>query len=161
MILVTVGAQMPFDRLVQAVDAWAEATGRTGEVFAQIGEGGREPRHIAWTHFLEPDEFRRRLAEADVLVAHAGTGSIFSALEFGIPVLVLPRHADKNETRNDHQIATAKRFEALGHVRVAWDESEVGPALEALLSDAARSGCVAPHASPNLIAALADFVASA
>ncbi len=35
MIFVTVGEQLPFDRLVRAVDEWAAASGK--EVFAQIG----------------------------------------------------------------------------------------------------------------------------
>ena len=38
MIFVTVGTDSPFDRLMQVVDEWAAASGRT-DVFAQIGEG--------------------------------------------------------------------------------------------------------------------------
>ena len=156
-ILVTVGAQMPFDRLVLAVDHWARDHG-IQDVFAQIGDGGQEPEFITWTRFLEPDEFRRRLEAADVLVAHAGTGSILNACELGKPVLVLPRHASKNETRNDHQIATARRFEEMGHVQVAWDEDELRARLEDFRSQSAAP-CIPAAASPELIAALAEFVA--
>ena len=39
MILVTVGSQLPFDRLVRAVETWARAAGRTDVVF-QVGDGG-------------------------------------------------------------------------------------------------------------------------
>ena len=109
MILVTVGAQMPFDRLVRTVDDWAGRAGRS-DVFAQIGHTRWRPRHLQWTAFIEPDEFRARAREAAVLVAHAGTGSILTALELGRPILVMPRRADLRETRNDHQIATATRF---------------------------------------------------
>ena len=42
MILVTVGTDLPFDRMVRVVDDWAGETGRR-DVFAQIGEGGWEP----------------------------------------------------------------------------------------------------------------------
>ncbi|MCA8970606.1 MAG: glucuronosyltransferase [Planctomycetes bacterium] len=160
MILVTVGAQMPFDRLVLAVDAWASGADRCAEVFAQIGDEGIAPASIEWTRFLEPDEFRRRLEQTSLLVAHAGTGSIFCALEFGIPVLVMPRHAAKGETRNDHQIATARRFEALGHVHVAWDEHEVASKIDTLLSELDERPRVAPCASPELLDALSDFVAA-
>lgn len=157
MILVTVGAQMPFDRFIVAVDAWVEERGLAEEVFAQIGQGAVEPRSMPWTDFLEPDEFRARLEAADALVAHAGTGSILNALELGKPVLVMPRHASKNETRNDHQIATAQRFEALGHVLVAWDEHELAPKLDELR---ARGGGtrISNDASPELIETLANFV---
>jgi len=78
MIFVTVGAQMPFDRLIRAVDLWAAHSGRD-DVFAQIGEGGWLPEHIDWATKLAPIEFRERMKEADIIVAHAGTGSILSA----------------------------------------------------------------------------------
>ena len=42
MIFVTVGHQMPFDRLIAAVDAWAGARGRS-DVFAQIGTTSLRP----------------------------------------------------------------------------------------------------------------------
>lgn len=157
MIFVTVGAQMPFDRLVRAVDAWAFERGRCDEVFVQIGEGGWEPEHVAWKRFLEPDEFRCHVDDADVLVAHAGTGSIFGALEVGKPILVMPRHARLGETRNDHQIATARSFGELGHVRVAWDEGELAGELDEIvrLGEGAK---LPSRASDELIRALADFV---
>lgn len=123
MIFVTTGAQMPFDRLVRAVDGWAGGTGR--EAFAQIGDAGYEPRHLEWTRFLPPAEFRARLDQASAVVAHAGMGTIIRCLELGKPILVMPRRASLGETRNDHQVATAKRFRALGMVRVANDEGEL------------------------------------
>ena len=57
MIFVTVGAQMPFDRLITAVDQWAARHGRD-DVFAQIGQNGAEPKHVEWTHLLDPSEVR-------------------------------------------------------------------------------------------------------
>ena len=48
MIFVTVGAQMPFDRMCKAVDAWAAKRGRS-DVFAQIGETEWRPSASAPT----------------------------------------------------------------------------------------------------------------
>ena len=156
MILVTVGAQMPFDRLVKGVDAWASSRNRS-DVFMQVGSGGVRPAHAEWIEFLEPAEFARRLDACSALVAHAGMGSILSALEAGKPIVVMPRRGEFRETRNDHQVATAIRFRSLGKVHVAMDESELPAALDALdgLSAAER---IAPEASPELIAAVSDFV---
>ena len=108
MIFVTVGAQMPFDRLVKAVDQWAASQGR-GDV-AQIGSTDYRPSAIQWTRFLDPEKFKHRFETAKVVVAHAGTGSIITALQLGKPILVMPRRANLRETRNDHQVATADRF---------------------------------------------------
>ena len=159
MIFVTVGAQMPFDRLVGAVDAWA-ATHPGADVFAQIGPGAREPSHLRWTRFMDPGEFRRRLTASDAVVSHAGMGTILTALEYGRPIVVMPRRGDLRETRNDHQIATAQRFAALGRVRVANDESEVAPWLDRV-AELRPAEAIAPTASPELLGALRRFVADA
>ena len=82
MIFVTVGTQIPFDRLVRTVDEWAGRTGRA-DVFAQIGDSRFAPRHLEAVPSLSPDEFEARFAAADVVVAHAGMGTILGALEFG------------------------------------------------------------------------------
>lgn len=156
MILVTVGAQMPFDRLVRGVDAWAASRNRS-DVFMQVGVGGARPTRAEWVEFLEPADFSRRLSECRVLVAHAGMGSILSALEAGKPILVMPRRGEFRETRNDHQVATAVRFRELGKVHVAMDETELPAALDAL-DGLVAADRIAPVASPELLAAVADFV---
>jgi len=155
-ILVTVGAQMPFDRMTRAVDEWAGERGRK-DVFAQIGPTDWRPRHMEWTQFLEPEEFRRRVAESDILVAHAGMGSIISALEAGKPILVMPRRGDLRETRNDHQVATARRFAEQGRVSVAMDEVELKAKLDGIDSMRA-AGSISPWASPGLIAGIRAFI---
>jgi UDP-N-acetylglucosamine transferase subunit ALG13 len=177
-IFVTVGAQMPFDRLVRTVDDWA---GRVrAEIFAQIGPSRLRPRHMAWTRFLAPGDFLAQVGAADLLVAHAGMGSIITALEYGKPLLIMPRRGELGETRNDHQVATAHRFRGLGWVDVAFDEQELVIRLDRFESRAPPHGPVAlpcPHRSagcpwaavapcaphpgtacPHLLASLRDFI---
>lgn len=155
-IFVTVGAQMSFDRLVRAIDQWAAERGRA-DVFAQIGPTTLRPRHIQWARFLSPAEFRARVGAAGSVVAHAGMGSIIAALEAGVPILVMPRRGSLGETRNDHQVATAERFLALGRVAVARDETELPGKLDQLgsLAPCRRIG---PGAQPDLISALRSFI---
>lgn len=156
MIFVTVGAQMAFDRLVRAVDQWAEVRKRM-DVFAQIGPADYIPQHIEFEHFIDPPEFRRRVSEADAIVAHAGMGSIITALELGKPIIVMPRRGDLKETRNDHQVATAKRFLAQGRIAVAFDEAELLQKLDQI--EAIRGGQrISTEASPDLISTLKAFL---
>lgn len=131
MIFVTVGAQMPFDRLVRAVDAWAKDRPR-GAILAQIGESEYVPEHVEWKKFLSPAEFERAYDEAEAIVGHAGIGTLFAALERNKPIVVMPRRADLRETRNDHQIATARRFAELAGVAVAWDQASLIERLGAI-----------------------------
>lgn len=148
---------MPFDRLVSAVDNWAGARGRT-DVYAQIGETAAVPKHIRWTRFSRPDEFRGLVQSADVVVAHAGMGSILTALELGKPVIVLPRRGAFRETRNDHQIATARELGAQGLVSVAWDERELIALLDTKLNDIEAPERISEHATGALCSALQSFI---
>ena len=155
-IFVTVGAQMPFDRLVKTVDQWAIENSRD-DVFAQIGQSEYHPSHMLWTKFLDPDEFKRKYDAATVIVAHAGTGSIITALQLGKPILVMPRRAKLRETRNDHQIATSKKFLRFDSVEVAWDENELLTKLTGI--DKLRgSQRIASHASSELVMVIREFI---
>jgi UDP-N-acetylglucosamine transferase subunit ALG13 len=155
-IFVTVGTQLAFDRLLAGVDAWAAA--RPGrEVFAQTGPTALRPRHIEHRPFITPDECRERMRSARAIVAHAGMGTILSGLELGKPLLVMPRRAALGEQRNDHQLATAKRFAALGRIVVAFDETELSAKLDEL-DEMAAGDPIGPYAADGLITAVRGFV---
>lgn len=156
MIFVTVGSQEPFDRLIRAVDGWARLRDRS-DVFAQIASSTFHPEHIEFTHFLEPARFNRVMKEAHVIVAHAGMGSIISALELGKPIVVMPRRANFRETRNDHQVATAERFGAQGRIIVANDEQDLPEKLDHALT-LGNTDRIQAQASPRLIATIRAFL---
>ncbi|MFT5695473.1 MAG: UDP-N-acetylglucosamine transferase subunit ALG13, partial [Myxococcota bacterium] len=123
MIFVTVGAQMSFDRLIGWVDDWAVANSRS-DLAAQIGPSDFAPKALEVIPFMDPQEFRRRMVDATAVVAHAGMGTIITALELGKPILVVPRLGDLDETRNDHQVATANRLAEDGLILAAYNEHE-------------------------------------
>ena len=157
MIFVTVGEQLPFDRLIRAMDEWAATSGQ--DVFAQTGNSKWKPAHMPYKEFLDPVDFKERLQSADLVVAHAGMGTIITALEVGKPILVVPRQQGLGEVRNDHQFATARRFQSLDFVEVAIDTDE----LKIKLDDRLRGG-MAPKKrgfvgpDPLLIATIREFV---
>ena len=124
MIFVTVGGQMPFDRLIRTVDEWALSRARS-DVFAQIGPSDFRAQAIETTSFINSIEFRRRFEAASLIVAHAGMGTIITALECGKPIIVMPRRGKLRETRNDHQVAMATHLLGQGQVTVAFDEQQL------------------------------------
>ena len=156
MIFVTVGAQMPFDRLVKAVDQWAKENERD-DVFAQIGPSEYHPANMQWTNFLEPEDFKLKYKAANVIVAHAGTGSIITALQLGKPVLIMPRRANLYETRNDHQRATAEQFRHFDSIVVAWDESELITKLDSI-DNLRGSHKIEPYASGEIVKSIREFI---
>jgi UDP-N-acetylglucosamine transferase subunit ALG13 len=156
MIFVTVGTDLPFDRMMRVVDDWARTRGRR-DVFAQIGEGGWEPEHIEFTHFLQPPDFKRRFDEASLIISHAGMGTILTALLHGKPILVMPKRASLGEHRSEHQVATARRMAELGMVHMADDEESLRDWLDRL--DSIRPvRPIGPHAQPALTKRLNDYI---
>jgi len=155
MIFVAVGTQLPFDRLIRSVDDWA-ANAPHRKVVAQIANGTYVPKHLQWERMIGPKAFREYLEKCDLVVAHAGIGTILSALELGKPVIVLPRKAEYEEHRNDHQLATAAQFGAREMVRVAQDESHLADLLNQF-ENPAGSSRISSDASPELIGNLRKF----
>jgi exopolysaccharide biosynthesis glucuronosyltransferase PssE len=154
-IFVTVGTQLPFDRLVKAVDEWAGANGAPA-VFAQIGDSRYRPAHMEWAQYLEAAQFRCRIANASLIVSHAGMGNLLAALAAQKPLIVMPRRAALDEIRNDHQLATAKWLRQLTGVTVAEDEAELAKRLRA--GDWPSPGALHREASPELLAAIREFI---
>ena len=158
MIFVTVGAQLAFDRLVKTVDAWA-AEHPDVECFAQVSESTFKLNHLSFIANLSPGEYQSYCRKADLIVAHAGMGSIITALEYGKPILIMPRRGDLKETRNDHQVATAKAFSGKPGIHVAMGESELLAKLDELLLSGNKHDAAPSHqVSPQLIQVLRDFV---
>ncbi len=130
MIFLTVGTLFPFDRLVSAVDD-AVASGKiTEEVFAQIAEGAKPPKHIEYVETIDKDAFDRVIFDCSCMISHAGMGSIQAALNWKKPLLVMPRLHKYGEHINDHQVATAVKFEELGHVLAVYEEDKISQRLQ-------------------------------
>ena len=73
-------------------------------------------------------ELHQAMAEADVVVAHAGIGVSLAALEAGkVPVLV-PRRVERGEQVDDHQVLVAAELAERG-LAVAAEVEEVGPGV--------------------------------
>lgn len=119
MIFVTVGTQIPFDRLIKAVDVLAPELGGEPVVAQTSGRGRYVPQHIRTVGFLSPAEFDEYMDRARIVIAHAGMGTVISAVERHKPLIVMPRLARFGEHRNDHQRATAEQLLRLGVCSVA------------------------------------------
>lgn len=60
------------------------------------------------------DQMRSAIAEADLVVCHAGTGAALTAFEVGQRPLLLPREARFGEHVDDHQMLTAQELARRG-----------------------------------------------
>lgn len=131
MIYVTVGTQLPFARLIKAVNDVAAEKGL--DVFAQIGPDKSHYNAIKTADFVDPEEANRFIREADLIIAHAGMGTIITASQYGKPLIIMPRHFQFGEHRNDHQIATARRFQDFSNITVVDDKRSLADAVNVAL----------------------------
>lgn len=104
-IFVTVGTIRPyrFDRLIDGLIACIPDD---VEVRWQLGETRRADLPSA-ASLLDAATFRKNIDWADVVVTHAGVGSILAVLDSGTSTVVIPRRGALNEHVDDHQTQIA------------------------------------------------------
>ena len=101
MILVTIGTQF-FDTLVEEVDRLVERGVIQDRVVAQIGLAHYVPQHIE--HFAfddhDCDNIRHMASDANLIISHAGTGSLCELIDLGKPFIAVV-----NDTKaGNHQL---------------------------------------------------------
>ena len=158
MIFVTIGSQEPFDRLIKAVDEVAVEL-KDEEIIAQVFKPGYEVKNIKTVEFISPLEYNYYIEQADLVIAHAGMGTILSVLQLEKPLLVFPRLSKFKETRNDHQVDTAEWFEKNNYLYVAYSEQEVKEKIRSILKNKLGSlHKIDGNASPELINSIKHFI---
>ena len=164
MIFLTIGSHEPFDRLVRYVDDWCAERGGNDEVFGQITKrAGYTPVHFKAVATLGPAEYQERFSSAQIIVSHAGMGSIITALSMQKPIIILPRRGHLQETRNDHQFATMQRFRERAGIFAAEDQAELSAILSQLTDGIANGNVtvgqeIQPFANQQLIEVVRDFI---
>ena len=92
--------QYGFPRLVQRM---VDILPPSADVLWQTGATRLDGLRIAARAFVPADELERGIAEADVVVTHAGTGTALAALEAGKAPVLVPRSKAHHENVDDHQ----------------------------------------------------------
>lgn len=129
MMFVTVGTgPFGYDRLVRGVDDIA--TEFEEPIRAQIGHGSYVPENMDWFRFTSEDEIRELYRAASAVIAHAGAGTLLSALSRQKPVVVLPRREEQGEHNDDHQIELADALRDRPDVFVISCTDELKPAID-------------------------------
>ena len=120
MVFVTVGSRnYPFDRLFKKLDDLYDAGILSEEMFAQTGTAAYKPRNYQYQAFISPEEFDKKINEADIVVSHGASGSIMKALNAGKKVIAVTRLKKYGEHINDHQIQNNVNFAANNYVLMA------------------------------------------
>lgn len=157
LLLATVGATLPFDRMVGMVEGLKARGGIPERVLIQTGVGGRAPQGLETVEVMNYADMQDALQQADVVVCHGGTGSLVTALRAGCRVIAVPRLHEMGEHYDNHQAEITRALAARGLISVANTVDELEAAL------AVQRGRPPVHATTDhsdLIAHLEDLIAS-
>jgi UDP-N-acetylglucosamine--N-acetylmuramyl-(pentapeptide) pyrophosphoryl-undecaprenol N-acetylglucosamine transferase len=100
-----------FERLVKRLVAILPPD---ADVLWQTGDTDVSGLGIVGHHAIPERDLTQAIAEADVLVAHAGVGTALAALELGRCPILVPRRLVHGEHVDDHQIQIAKELSDRG-----------------------------------------------
>jgi UDP-N-acetylglucosamine transferase subunit ALG13 len=112
-VFVTLGTIHPyrFDRLVDRLVAVAPA----GTEFVwQLGSTPRDDLPGEVHTEMSSAEFVRAATESDLVVTHAGVGTIMGLLDLRRPTLVVPRRKNQKEHVDDHQLQITREVASRG-----------------------------------------------
>lgn len=111
-VVVTVGTTAwDFRRLIERL---VEILPPDADVLWQTGSSSVDHLDIDARTMVPESELRRAISEADVVIGHAGTGTLALALECGRSPLLVPRRFAHGEQIDDHQIELAHWASSVG-----------------------------------------------
>jgi len=126
-IFATVGStQIPFERFMRALEALPG-----DRLLVQHGPVSPPLGAARSTAFMQFPQVIESMEEAEVVVCHAGAGSILCAMRAGHIPVVVPRLKRFRETVDDHQLELARMLAGQGKVDSVEDLDRLAEAVAA------------------------------
>ena len=145
-VVVTLGTMRAygFRRAVERLhEILPEVTAPGAEVLWQVGNTPTADLDIGSHDRISAAVLRSAMSEADLVVAHAGVGSVLTAMDLGKCPVLLPRRRQHGEHVDDHQQMIATDLGSRG-LAVSTEVAELGPHhLRAAMARTVRAGAAA------------------
>lgn len=127
MIFVTLGTQdKPFTRLLKKLDEMIEkGIICDDEIIVQAGCTKYKSPHMTIISYIDMGEFNSYIEKSDLIIAHAGVGTIINSINHGKKVLTVARRKKYGEHENDHQVEITQKFEQMGYIVGCLDADEM------------------------------------
>lgn len=117
MILILLGTQdKQFTRLLKAVDDAINNGYIKEEVVAQAGFTKYNSDNIKIFDLIPKEEYENIIKMADLIITHAGVGSILTGLKHGKKVIAAARLKEYKEHTNNHQVEILNEFYNAGYI---------------------------------------------
>lgn len=131
MILILLGTQnKPFSRLLKKVEKLKKDGVIKDKIYAQIGSTSFKSDYITCFDYVKKEELLEYIKKANIIITHAGVGTIIDCLNENKKVIVVPRKKMYKEHTNDHQVQIAKEFEEKKYVISVYDLNKLSLAIK-------------------------------
>ncbi len=131
MIFVTLGTQdKGFPRLLEAIEKQIQNGNIKEKVIVQAGLTEYESKNMEIYKLMPMQQFDKYVKECDLLITHAGVGSIMSGLKNNKKVIAAARLKEYGEHNNNHQVQIATEFSNLGYILYLEDFDKLGELLK-------------------------------
>lgn len=112
-IFVSLGTIKPY-RFDRIIDGLRPALSPHDEVIWQVGDTTRDDLPGQVFSHVNAEDFANHSSDADVVVTHAGVGTLMALLDAGKKPLVMARTAELEEHVDDHQLQVTEKLDSLG-----------------------------------------------
>ncbi len=161
MIFVMVGNHFQgFDRLVKRIDDIAPRLPH--EIVIQKGYSKYNPGNTKYFDFVPMSEAIEYMKMSELVVSHAGFGTIILCKEYRIPLLIFPRRKKYGEHSNDHQMEIAQALEERGdpNIYIVYEEDQLEERIIETLKSEMKPAPVENVRKKNLIRTIKNFIES-
>ncbi|MDR7160112.1 glycosyltransferase [Arthrobacter sp. BE255] len=112
-IFVSLGTIKPY-RFDRIIDGLRPAISPMDQVVWQVGDTTRDDLPGEVFSHVDAEDFADHSSNADVVVTHAGVGTLMALLDAGKKPLVMARRAEHDEHVDDHQLQVTEKLDSLG-----------------------------------------------
>lgn len=127
MTLVTLGTQhQEFTRLLYYI----EKSDLKGEIIVQAGYTKYESKRMKIFDFISYDEMEKYIDKSDLVITHAGTGSIVMPLKKDKKVIACARLSKFGEHVDDHQVELVDVFYSEGYILKIDEDTSLNDVLK-------------------------------
>lgn len=127
MTLVTLGTQhQEFTRLLDYI----EKSDLKGEIIVQAGYTKYESKRMKIFDFISYDEMEKYIDKSDLVITHAGTGSIVMPLKKDKKVIACARLSKFGEHVDDHQVELVDVFYSEGYILKIDEDTSLNEVLK-------------------------------
>lgn len=94
-------------------------------IIVQAGSTKYKSNHMQIFDFIDMNDFSKYVADCDVMITHAGVGTIINGINHGKKVMAVARREKYDEHENDHQVEITTKFRDMGYIVGCLDADEM------------------------------------